>query len=89
MIEFIVTIVYCIILIILSILFAKKQFFSFLTEKNLQESCVFIYPYLYFLFRFMEGINSMFRKSKIFVRIVIMSIRRMRNLTIALNAMQN
>lgn len=36
MIEFIVTIVYCIILIILSILFVKKAIFSFLMKKNLQ-----------------------------------------------------
>ena len=84
MIEFIVTIVYCIILIILSILFVIKAI-SFFSNKAKFAGGMFIYLYLHYFFQFMEGINTMFLKSKIFVRIVIMSIRRMRNLTIALN----
>ena len=85
MIEFIVTIVYCIILIILSILFVIKTISFFSNKAKFAGGMCIYLSVLTLFFQFMEGINTIFLKSKIFVRIVIMSIRRMRNLTIALN----
>ena len=92
MLESVVIIGFCIILIIFSIWFVKQAIYFFSNKSNekkyLGYICIF-YLYSYYFLQFWEGINTMFFKNRIFVQFVIMSIRQMRNLTIALNAMQN